>query len=140
MGCPHCERIGAFLDGQLAGAERAACEEHILSCRECTLELEYMKRMALLLSVAMQAERQSPHARVTFSGLKQRKLLRWSKGLALAASLLFAVSGFLVLGEGGRAHSSADVAWQQAAVMPQMAMVEVDLVDPVAQKLLGMRP
>ena len=140
MECPQRERLGTLLDGELAAADRAACEEHVLSCLECTLELEYMKQMSLLLSVAMQATRRAQHPPVTFSHLKQRKLLRWSKGLALAASFLFALSGFLLLAEGGRASSSADVAWERAAVMPQVAMVQMESVDPVAQKLLGMRP
>jgi len=140
MECPQRERLGTLLDGELAAADRAACEEHVLGCVECTLELEYLKQMSLLLSVAMQATRRAHHPPVTFTDLKQRKLLRWSKGLALAASFLFAVSGFLLLAEGGRAPSSADVAWEQAAVLPQVAMVQMESVDPVAQKLLGMRP
>ena len=140
MECTHRERLGALLDGELTPAERAACEEHVLKCLECALELEYLKQMSQLLSVAMQAKRRDQHPRVTFFQLKQRKLLRWSKGLALAASFLFALSGFLLLAEGGRAPARADVAWEQAAVLPHVAMAQLESVDPVAQKLLGMRP
>ena len=140
MECPHRERLGALLDGELAPAERVACEEHVLNCRECALELEYLRQMSGLLAVAMQAKQCEQHPRVTFSHLKQRKLLRWSTGLALAASFLFALSGFLVLSESGRGPSKADVAWEQAAVLPQTAMAQLESVDPVAQKLLGMRP
>ena len=141
MGCPHGERLGAFLDGELSASEHDACETHLLGCPECALELEHAKHQALLLSLAMQAERQARHPRVTLARLRQRKLLWWTKGLALAASFLFLVSGFLVLRTGERAYSARDIAWEQAAVMPPaLISVRIDSIDPVAQKLLGMRP
>ncbi|MGD0088730.1 MAG: zf-HC2 domain-containing protein [Planctomycetota bacterium] len=140
MGCPHCERIGAFLDGELAASERAACEAHLLGCVECALELEHLKQMSLLLSVALEAERHTHHAGLTCARLRQRRLLWWSKGLALAASLLLLVSGFLLATTGGRTYSAADIAWEQAALMPQLAAVRIETIDPVAQKLLGLRP
>lgn len=138
--CPYSEKVGAFLDGELAASERAACEAHVLGCLECTLELEHLKRMSRLLAVALQAARQAPHARLTCWGLRQRRLLRWSKTLALAASFLFAVSGFLLLHTGGRPYPATDLAWEQTAVAPQAATVRMNAIDPVAQTLLGMRP
>ena len=140
MACPHREQVGAFLDGALAGPARAACEAHLLSCPECALELERLRQVSRLLSIALQEARRSRHACLTCSRLRQRSLLRWSKALALAASFLFAVSGFLLFGSGGRPYSAADLAWEQAAVAPQTVSVRMDAIDPVAQKLLGMRP
>jgi anti-sigma factor RsiW len=140
MKCPECERAGAFFDGELAGSERTAYEAHLASCHDCAMELEHRKHVSRLLSIAIETERRAARTVVTFSHLKQRKLLRWSKGLALAASFLFAVSGFLLLNADGRARHASDAGWERTAVMPHLAAVRVDSVDPVAQKLLGMMP
>jgi len=140
MGCPHCQQMGALLDGELSASERAVKEAHLQGCFECTLELQELQRMSRLLSVALEAARHAPHAHLSCSRLRQRRLLRWSKVLAFAASLFFAVSGSLLLETGARPYSSTDIAWEQSAVAPQLLSVRIDSIDPVAQKLLGMRP
>jgi hypothetical protein len=122
------------------GDERAVYKAHLAGCRDCATELEHRKHVSRLLSIAIETERRAARTTVTFSHLRQRKLLRWSKWLALAASFLFAVSGFLLLNTDGRARYASDAGWERAAVMPHLATVRVDSVDPVAQRLLGMMP
>ena len=63
--------VGAYVDGELSGAERQAMAEHIASCPTCAAEADALRRVGEQLRVMGRAV--SPLACRTGSGFKSHK-------------------------------------------------------------------
>ena len=97
------ERLSDYLDGELAPAERAACDAHLASCQECRTALDEIQLVASLaradadvlpahdLWPGILARIDSPRV-VDFAARAPRRISFTLPQLALAASLLIAVS------------------------------------------------
>jgi anti-sigma factor (TIGR02949 family) len=97
-------RLDAYLDGELAAAERASLREHLLDCRECGPEAEALEKLRAGIRAAAPSYRapMELHARIRAALRRERGVsapLAWRAPgwLAYAASLLIAVA----LGSGG---------------------------------------
>ncbi|HVR86842.1 MAG TPA: FecR domain-containing protein [Planctomycetota bacterium] len=101
MTCAEFEpRLGAHLDGQLAGDERAAVDAHLASCDACRQALEGIRAQHQVLEEAFASDRRANEAlagRVVdaFRGRPRRRLW-FISGAAAAAALLL---GLLLLRE-----------------------------------------
>lgn len=62
-GCENTERMGAYHDGELGSADRAAMERHVGGCTECAAELARVRTLSEMLSGAAQADGEEVSAR-----------------------------------------------------------------------------
>ncbi|HEY7975335.1 MAG TPA: zf-HC2 domain-containing protein, partial [Ktedonobacterales bacterium] len=46
---PQCERLSAYLDGELTDSELAALETHLPTCEQCQRELAALRQTRALL-------------------------------------------------------------------------------------------
>jgi anti-sigma factor (TIGR02949 family) len=104
-------RLDAYLDGELAGDDRAALREHLATCPDCAPELAALEGLRDSIRRSAPAYRAPPALRAQIrAGLRRERTANAAGGLsasawvAYAASLLLAVavgSGgtYLVLGE-----------------------------------------
>jgi negative regulator of sigma E activity len=110
------ERLSDYLDGDLAPAERAACDAHLASCQECRTALEEIQLVASLAQTdedvlpahdlwpGILARIESPRV-VDFAARGPRRISFTLPQLALAASLLIAVSAGVAYVATGRVAS-----------------------------------
>ncbi len=100
MSCPeHLERIGAYLDGALSGAELEAFRKHIGECTSCREELALQERMWGVLGEfktvsggeALRQRILEATVRARTTGSRRRSRLWWTAPLAAAAVVLIAV-------------------------------------------------
>ena len=128
------ERLSDYLDGELAPAERAACDAHLASCQECRTALEELQLVASLartdadvlpardLWPGILARIESPRV-VDFAARAPRRISFTLPQLALAASLLIAVSAGVAYVAAGRVASRPTAAQEtpiQAMAEPMM--------------------
>jgi anti-sigma factor RsiW len=93
------ETIGAYLDGELAGAELEAFREHLTACADCRRELAEQEKLWALLTLPVMGESTSELTERILSNttrsrrgvLTPMRLLRWGAPMAAAAALLVAV-------------------------------------------------
>jgi anti-sigma factor RsiW len=110
------ERLSDYVDGELAPAERAACDAHLASCPECRTALDEIQLVASLartdadvlpahdLWPGILARIDSPRV-VDFAARGPRRISFTLPQLALAASLLMAVSAGVAYVATGRVAS-----------------------------------
>jgi len=110
------ERLSEYLDGELAPDERAACDAHLASCPDCRIVLEELQLVASLartdenvwpaqnLWPGILARIASPRV-VDFAAHAPRRISFTLPQLALAASLLIAVSAGVAYVGAGRVAS-----------------------------------
>ena len=127
------ERLSDYLDDELAPAERAACDAHLASCQECRAALEEIQLVTTLaradqdvlptndLWPGILARIESPRM-VDFSARAPRRISFTLPQLALAASLLVAVSAGVAYVASGRVANrpSAQETPIQAMAEPMM--------------------
>jgi negative regulator of sigma E activity len=131
------ERLSEYLDGELADAELAACEAHLAECAECRTVLTELRSV---VSVARADADQLPaidlwpgiQSRITGShvvAFRPRQFVFTLPQLALAASLLIAVSAGVAYLAAGRALSQPaiqedPIQAQAEPLLPASAAVE----------------
>lgn len=113
--CPYSLQISAYHDGELAPDARLSLEQHLSSaCPACALELHQWKRLSSLLAAASipalpQVARQKLYQLapvVREAGFI--RLAEWTT--ALAASVLIAVSGWMMINRQSGAQTASDPA------------------------------
>ena len=101
MSCrERIEQIGAYLDGELAGAELEELRRHLAECAECRRELAQQQKLWSLLEEASSPAEASEHLYARILGRTTRRkerrpavrILRWAAPLAAAATLVLAVT------------------------------------------------
>ena len=90
MNCAEL-RLDEYLDGELAGADRAAVEEHLASCAACRSELERSKKLEAVLRSVPSGD--APDADRFLQALRSRSRRSSEARWALAAAALIAVAG-----------------------------------------------
>ena len=141
------EQLSAYLDGELSAADTAACDAHLAICTECRTALaelhtvldvakrdpEQMPTTDLWPGVLAHISRSAPDAPggqvVRFEPRSTRHVVFTLPQLALAASLLIAVSAGVAYLAAGRAltpHTAQEAPIQAQAepLMPASAEVE----------------
>ncbi len=114
MNAHWTDRLSEYLDGDLDGAEHAACESHLATCAECARTLEDLKAVAgqarALGSMApdrdlwpaIERRLDGPRA-LTFGGLGRRRwTLSLPQALAAAAALVAVTGAITWLATSGR--------------------------------------
>jgi anti-sigma factor (TIGR02949 family) len=97
------QRLDAYIDGELGGAERAAVSEHVAGCADCGPEAAALERLRARVHEEAPAYRAPPALRAQIRASLRREqktappMVRGPGWLAFAASLLIAVA----LGSGG---------------------------------------
>ena len=137
------DRLSDYLDGELTGAERAALESHLASCRECTATLtelrEVVARAAALMPRPPAADlwpgiepQLSSGAVLPFRTAPSRRFSFTLPQLAAAGIALMVVSGggVWVLQHGGPATSAPGVVATDSASLPAPRIVSTALSDP----------
>jgi len=121
MDCPTCEAmVDAYVDGELSAQESVEFERALESCPQCRYRLEEVRAVSSLLR-ELPPERAPDLLRARIErelraisgasapGRAPRAMPRWTKALAMAASLLIAVSigwvGGTFTGRGGTDES-----------------------------------
>jgi anti-sigma factor RsiW len=118
--CRQSERLGAYHDGELSGAGRAAMEQHLGQCPACAAELERLGRLSELLGAAA-APKLSPaamqrlHNRVDTIPMADLRRVVEICG-AIAASILLVCTIWLVT---TRSSVAAIPVWETVAVARQ---------------------
>jgi anti-sigma factor RsiW len=93
------ERLGAYADGEMAGALRAGMEEHLAACEGCRDELAALRSLRTLLArIPAPALPEGLEASIFQAALHSQSHIRraaplWSLLLRTAAALLVAVAG-----------------------------------------------
>ncbi|MCY2931842.1 MAG: zf-HC2 domain-containing protein [Planctomycetota bacterium] len=64
--CEQTSRVGAYYDGELPAAERAAMERHVAGCAACAGELARLRALSALLGQAAVGEEVSARAMKRF--------------------------------------------------------------------------
>jgi negative regulator of sigma E activity len=111
------ERLSEYLDGELATADAAACEAHLAECADCR---EVLADLRAVIGLAKNDPVQMPatdlwpgiHARIQNTNVvpfRPRQFVFTLPQLALAASLLIAVSAGVAYLAAGRALSPPTV-------------------------------
>ena len=152
MACAFLCRTGAYLDQELAAAERAAYEAHLSACGECARELERLARLSRFLSAAGRNAGDTipiqgaelPEFRFLWKPLAYRqKLVRFAELLMAAAALVMAVCGLWLLRSGSRSDSAAMAGWEQMAlerVQPAELASESEGDEALVQAILRGQP
>jgi anti-sigma factor RsiW len=123
-GCGDGRRLGAYHDGELTGAERAALEAHLRRCPGCAAELERLRRLSSLVAAAGRTGMPRPAlARLhrAVDDLSATDLGRLAKTLlAVAASVLMVCGVWLWQANGGEPAGAIPV-WETVAAQGQTA-------------------
>jgi anti-sigma factor RsiW len=111
--CPYSPQISAYHDGELTGEARRQLEEHLGSaCPACAAELEQWRRLSSLIGSAPApglpeaAKQRLYQLAPTVREAGFIRLAEWTT--ALAASVLIAVSGWMMVNRPQRAAPVAD--------------------------------
>jgi hypothetical protein len=88
-------RLDEYLDGELAGADRAAVEDHLASCAACRSELERSKKLEAVLRSVPSGE--APDADRFLQALRTRSRRSSEARWALAAAALIAAAGLTMV-------------------------------------------
>ena len=120
--CEQTERVGAYHDGEMGPAERAAMERHVGACRACAAELARVRALSALLGQAAPGG-QGAEAEVSARGMRRFHaaaaraaggptwgLLRAMTGVA-AAILLGCAAGLWAMSRAGGA-GEAPAEWE----------------------------
>lgn len=129
--CPYSQQISAYHDGELAEAERLQLEQHLNSaCPACTLELQQWRRLsAMILAAAAPALPESARRKLYQLAPVVRdasfiRLAEWAT--ALAASVLIAVSGWMMINRQSSRSTAAEPAkWKIYAFGDSLATTDV---------------
>lgn len=127
--CPYSLQLSAYHDGELSDEQRRRVEQHLESaCPACQAELQQWQRFSQMLASAP-AVRLPAEAREALYRLAPAareigviRLAEWAT--ALAASVLIAVSGWLVLGHKTTAAQPVAEAqpWVKIALNPPKSL------------------
>lgn len=144
MGCESSKKCGAYLDGELPQAERAAFDAHVSACGECSVELARLKRLKTFLSAAQMPHMIRPRAGFE-ARLNSRRLVRFAEFLMSAAAIVIVVCAIslLKMNEPRPAPAPAQPVptWERMALSQQPdpgAVAENE--DPLVQVLLRDQP
>jgi hypothetical protein len=85
-GCPEIETLAAFYDRALSDAERAVCEEHLMTCPRCQEYLAELARLSEIDEPTVLLEEETPAAHAPTSPA-------WYFRLAYVAPLLVVLIG-----------------------------------------------
>jgi len=144
MACDQLQKIGAYLDRELASAEREAFAAHLKTCAECAGEAARLERVSKFVGAAgwpAYAPRVKSWARKS----QQRQFERFAQGLIAAALLVIVVSaGWMYRAQGSAASGVGRTpiaeAWEgQLFGLPSEASATAD-DDPLAHALLSEPP
>lgn len=121
--CEQARRLGAYHDGELAGAARASLEEHLRRCPSCAAELDRLRGLSHLLAGAAQP-RISPETLVrlhrTADAQAMAGLWRMAEmATAVAASILLACGIWLWTARSAAGPASQMPIWETVAVARQ---------------------
>ena len=137
MGTHWNERVSEYRDGDLTAAERAACEAHLADCADCRealADIEAVIAMArgaadvmpvrdlwpeVLARIESGSAKAEPHNLVKFT--RRRQITFTLPQLALAASLLIAVSAAVAYVAAGRSAGTPPLAYET----PILAVAEL---------------
>lgn len=120
--CDFDKNLVAWMDGELAGNEAVAVEQHVSTCDECRARLAAYQNASRDFAAYYAAA--VPKAVAVGSDHRAR---RWAPYLAAAAAVV--VIAFLL---SPRAHQPAQPATQLAKVTPPVAVEPAATVEPVA--------
>lgn len=119
--CPYSPQISAYHDGELGPEARLQLEQHLSSnCPACVLELQQWRRLsALILSAAAPVLPATARAKLyrlapTVREASFVRLAEWTT--ALAASVLIAVSAWMMVNQKSSASPSQPARWQTVAL------------------------
>lgn len=120
--CPYSPQISTYHDGELADEDRLQLEQHLSSnCPACALELQQWRRLsALIFSAAAPVLPARAKAKLyqlapTVREASFVRLAEWTT--ALAASVLIAVSGWMMINQRSSARAPNQPApWQTVAL------------------------
>jgi predicted anti-sigma-YlaC factor YlaD len=145
MGSGHiAERLQAYLQGNLAAAEKAQADEHLTSCAGCREERDLLAAgLGLMRPLPMQEPRAGFAATVALAARDSRKpFLQWVRyslgGLAVAGAAVAAV----VIAAPARQHSDEvqlaqrlDLFEDMSVMQNQQALEDLEVVE-VLHKLV----
>ncbi len=116
--CDFSDRLSAYLDGELPDAERLALEQHVGSCRECTAELESLRRVSRMLK-AWDAPQLSMISMARLHRAVDRESFSHLRRLALSLSSVAATLALVTMlwsYQGG--STAAPAPWEVIAITP----------------------
>lgn len=136
--CPYSQQMSAYHDGELAEETRLQLEQHLNSaCPACAVELQQWRRLSsLILSAAAPplsdvAKRKLYQLAPAVREASFIRLAEWTT--ALAASVLVAVSGWMMINRQSSAPRQSEPArWTTYAFGDSLATTDV-ASDPQAE-------
>ena len=142
MGCERFDKTGAYIDGELPEAERAAFDAHLSSCAECSAEMARFKRLKTFLAAARMPQMIRPRA-VFEARMNSQRLVHFAELLMSAAAIVIVVCGISLVKMNVPPHTAAQPVptWERMALSAQVepaAPSESD--DPMVQVLLRDQP
>ncbi len=98
---PECEKVGAFVDGQLSAEEAAAFREHLRTCEACTAEVRELMVLATVEQAHVRGKRPAAAAPeqpasasaqvISLAARRRRRILFSTIGAGLAAAAAIAL-------------------------------------------------
>lgn len=119
MDCPHCDRVGAYKDGELSAAERATFSAHLTACAVCSNELRRLERVSLWFAVAKNESRGAQD--LWRARLNERRLERLATIFTAAAAVVLVACGLMLVNRKDSSSSTTTAsstarAWERVAV------------------------
>ena len=116
--CDFSQRLSAYLDGELADAERVALERHIDACRQCAAELESLRQASRILKawdVPRLSTMSIARLHLAIDSARFSNMRRLALSLSSLAATLALVTMLWSYESGSTA---APAAWEVIAIMP----------------------
>lgn len=122
MSCDRSAQVEAWYDGELPESDRAAVEQHLRECADCTQLVAELRQMSQMLVAAPRAQMGADAKRRlerSWWANRDRGVLRMAEWLTAAAAAVL-VGALMFWSEGERpSQPPTQVAtWQSDAVMP----------------------
>lgn len=120
MDCPHCERVGAYKDGELPAADRATLAAHLAACAVCSAELRRLERLSLWFAAAKNEARSSQDQ--WRARLNERRIERLATVFTAAAAVVLVACGLMLVNRKDASPSASAStpttarAWERVAV------------------------
>lgn len=120
MDCPHCDRVGAFKDGELPAADRASFAAHLGVCAVCSEELRRLERLSVWFAAAKNEARGSQD--LWRARLNERRLERLATIFTAAAAVVLVACGLMLVNRRDTSTSASTAtpattrAWERVAV------------------------
>jgi len=143
MDCPHCDRVGAFKDGELPAADRATFAAHLAACAVCSAELRRLERLSVWFAAA---KNEAPSSQDLWRArLNERRIERLATIFTAAAAVVLVACGLMLVNRSDPSPSASTAApttaraWERVAVTHSFeAAQSVETVvaeDPMVQIL-----